>query len=151
MIAGTYAERARVDCSLPIMPIYPQADKSPALNWRTSCRVDAGLSSNLCSSLSERSWTKPQASLFPANIDTDILAFDPSQSTECLVERRHPRLPCRFRCSAVHQHADPPRPVRLLCGHRERPRDHSKNGPFMSEMGQRRRFSAVQSLSSSRG
>ncbi len=48
---------------MPIMPIYPQADKSPALNWRTSCRVDAGLSSNLCSSLSERSWTKPQASL----------------------------------------------------------------------------------------
>jgi hypothetical protein len=59
----TYAETDRADCSLPVRPIYPQVDKSPALNWRTSSRVDTGLSSNHCSSLSERSWTRPQASL----------------------------------------------------------------------------------------
>src|ERR1700730_14620966 len=59
--------------------------ESPALNWRTSCRVDAGLSSNLCSSLSERSWTKPQASLLAVkSIQVGMPKCRTSNSGRCI-------------------------------------------------------------------
>src|SRR5262249_13987724 len=58
----------------------------------------------------------------PANIDAEILAFNPSQLTKSLDECREIRLPRRVGRRAIHEHADAPNALaRLLRAPRDRP------------------------------
>src|SRR5712691_5583520 len=57
----------------------------------------------------------------PANVDAEILAFDPSQLTQPLHQCRHIRLRCLPGSGPVHQYADAPHPGRLLRARRKRP------------------------------
>src|SRR5262245_23026612 len=58
-----------------------------------------------------------------ANIDAEILAFNPSQLTKFLDECREIRLPRRVGRRAIHEHADAPNALaRLLRARCERPR-----------------------------
>src|SRR5215831_6266367 len=57
-----------------------------------------------------------------ANIDAEILAFNPSQLTKFLDECREIRLPRRVGRRAIHEHADAPNALaRLLRARCERP------------------------------
>src|SRR6476619_4047695 len=62
------------------------------------------------------------ASAVPANINPNILTFDPSQLTKFLHECREIRLPRCVCRRAIRQHADAPHPLRLLRVRSDRPR-----------------------------
>src|SRR5215510_13162288 len=60
-----------------------------------------------------------RAAGIPADIDAEVLPFDPAELPQRMTERRYVRLQDRVRRRATHQHAHAPR---LLRARRERPR-----------------------------
>jgi len=59
----------------------------------------------------------------PAIFNLDVAALGPAQLGEPLPERGNTGLSFRIAFRKVHQHADPPHPLRLLRARRKRPRD----------------------------
>src|SRR5215831_3647054 len=58
----------------------------------------------------------------PAKFDPELAVFSPTQLCERTPERCQPRLRSPIALRIAHQHADQPRPVRLLRARCERPR-----------------------------